>query len=151
LPDLLAKIKLVATPFNCPPNSLDRTMQAHSFKVRVDAVRDEAHGVRSFVISRLDGQPFDAYEPGAHIDVACPSGVTRQYSLCGDPARRDSHLFAVKRETSSRGGSRSLHDDAQIGTELSVGAPRNLFRCTARHARLHVRAGAVHGSRRRCR
>jgi len=47
-------------------------MQAHSFKVRVDAVRGEAHGVRSFVISRLDGQPFDPYEPGAQIDVACP-------------------------------------------------------------------------------
>ena len=64
-------------------------MQAQSFKVRVDAVRDEAHGVRSFAISRLDGVPFDAYEPGAHIDVTSPSGVTRQYSLCGDPDCRE--------------------------------------------------------------
>ena len=116
-------------------------MQAHSFKVRVDAVRDEAHGVRSFVISRLDGLPFDAYEPGAHIDVTSPSGVTRQYSLCGDPDCRDSHLFAVKKETQSRGGSRSLHDDVRIGTELSVGAPRNLFRL-AEGARRHVLIGA---------
>jgi vanillate O-demethylase ferredoxin subunit len=116
-------------------------MQAHSFKVRVDAVRDEAHGVRSFVISRLDGLPFDAYEPGAHIDVMSPSGVTRQYSLCGDPDCRDSHLFAVKKETQSRGGSRSLHDDVRIGTELSVGAPRNLFRL-AEGARRHVLIGA---------
>ncbi len=104
-------------------------------------MRDEAHGVRSFVISRLDGQPFDPYEPGAHIDVACPSGVTRPYPLCGDPARRDSHLFAVKREASSRGGSRSLHDNVQIGTELSVGAPRSLFRL-AEGTRKHVLIGA---------
>ncbi|WP_321793731.1 PDR/VanB family oxidoreductase [Caballeronia sp. J97] len=103
-------------------------MQAQTFKVRVDALREEAHGVRSFSISRLDGLPFDTYEPGAHIDVTGPSGITRQYSLCGDPACRDSHLFAVKKEEQSRGGSRSLHDEVGIGSELSVGAPRNLFR-----------------------
>ena len=116
-------------------------MQAQSFKVRVDAVRDEAHGVRSFVVSRLDGQPFDTYEPGAHIDVTSPAGVTRQYSLCGDPDRRESHLFAVKKEAQSRGGSRSLHDDVQIGTELSIGAPRNLFRLVE-EASTHVLIGA---------
>ncbi|CAG9227857.1 Vanillate O-demethylase oxidoreductase [Paraburkholderia sabiae] len=116
-------------------------MQAHSLKVRVDAVRDEAHGVRSFVVSRLDGQPFDTYEPGAHIDVTSPAGVTRQYSLCGDPDCRESHLFAVKKEAQSRGGSRSLHDDVQIGTELSIGAPRNLFRLVE-EASTHVLIGA---------
>ncbi|KXU86102.1 ferredoxin [Caballeronia megalochromosomata] len=103
-------------------------MQAQTFKVRVDALREEARGVRSFSISRLDGLPFDAYEPGAHIDVTGPSGITRQYSLCGDPACRDSHVFAVKKEEQSRGGSRSLHDEVGIGSELSIGAPRNLFR-----------------------
>jgi vanillate O-demethylase ferredoxin subunit len=116
-------------------------MQATTFKVRVDALRDEAHGIRSFSISRLDGQPFDAYEPGAHIDVTAPSGVTRQYSLCGDPDQRDAQLFAVKRESESRGGSRSLHDDVTIGTELSVGAPRNLFQL-APDAQHHVLLGA---------
>ncbi|WP_092001353.1 PDR/VanB family oxidoreductase [Paraburkholderia lycopersici] len=116
-------------------------MQATSYKVRVDALRDEAHGIRSFSITRLDGQPFDAYEPGAHIDVTAPSGVTRQYSLCGDPDRRDAQLFAVKRESASRGGSRSLHDDVTVGTELSVGAPRNLFQL-APEAQRHVLVGA---------
>ncbi|MFM0160090.1 PDR/VanB family oxidoreductase [Paraburkholderia sediminicola] len=102
-------------------------MERNTFNVRVDSVRDEAHGVRSFSVSRLDGQPFDHYEPGAHIDVTGPSGVTRQYSLCGDPDHREAHLFAVKREDASRGGSRSLHDDATVGSELTIGAPRNLF------------------------
>jgi ferredoxin-NADP reductase len=103
-------------------------MQAPTLKVRVDALREEAHGVRSFSISRLDGLPFDGYDPGAHIDVTSPSGITRQYSLCGDPACLDSHVFAVKKEEQSRGGSRSLHEEVTVGTELSVGAPRNLFR-----------------------
>ncbi|MFM0248342.1 vanillate O-demethylase ferredoxin subunit [Burkholderia sp. GAS332] len=102
-------------------------MERNTFNVRVDSVRDEAHGVRSFSVSRLDGQPFDHYEPGAHIDVTGPSGVTRQYSLCGDPDHREAHLFAVKREDASRGGSRSLHDDVTVGSELTIGAPRNLF------------------------
>lgn len=103
-------------------------MQAQVLKVRVDALCEEAHGVRSFSISRLDGLPFVRYEPGAHIDVTGPSGVTRQYSLCGDPECVETHTFAVKKEEQSRGGSRSLHEDVNVGSELSVSAPRNLFR-----------------------
>ncbi|QCP54078.1 oxidoreductase [Trinickia violacea] len=102
-------------------------MNASSLKVRVDAVRDEAVDIRSYRISRVDGYPFDAYEPGAHIDVTSPAGVTRQYSLCGDPDHTLAQLFAVKKEKDSRGGSRSLHDDVAVGSELWVSAPRNLF------------------------
>ncbi|WP_423395103.1 PDR/VanB family oxidoreductase [Burkholderia sp. LMG 21824] len=103
-------------------------MQANRHQVRIDALIDAAQDIRCFRISRVDGQPFDAYEPGAHIDVTAPSGITRQYSLCGNPDERGSYLFAVKKEAQSRGGSRSLHDDVQVGAELSIGAPRNLFR-----------------------
>ncbi|MFP3614513.1 PDR/VanB family oxidoreductase [Paraburkholderia sp. SIMBA_050] len=112
-------------------------MERTTFNVRVDSVRDEALGVRSFSVSRLDGQPFDDYEPGAHIDVTVPSGVTRQYSLCGDPDHREAHLFAVKREDASRGGSRSLHEDVAVGSKLTIGGPRNLFQL-APHAREHI-------------
>ncbi|MGU7784671.1 PDR/VanB family oxidoreductase [Burkholderia sp. PU8-34] len=112
-------------------------MEANRHKVRVDALIDEAQDIRCFRVSRVDGQPFDAYEPGAHIDVTAPSGITRQYSLCGHPDERASYLFAVKKEAASRGGSRSLHDDVQVGAELWIGAPRNLFRL-ASDAREHV-------------
>ncbi|MEC4771365.1 PDR/VanB family oxidoreductase [Burkholderia cenocepacia] len=103
-------------------------MQANRHQVRIDALIDAAQDIRCFRVSRVDGQPFDAYEPGAHIDVTAPSGVTRQYSLCGNPDERGSYLFAVKKEAQSRGGSRSLHDDVNVGAELSIGTPRNLFR-----------------------
>ncbi len=112
-------------------------MERTTINVRVDSVRDEAHGVRSFSVSRLDGRPFAHYEPGAHIDVTGPSGVTRQYSLCGDPDHREARLFAVKREDASRGGSRSLHDDVTVGSELTIGAPRNLFQL-APNAEEHI-------------
>ncbi|MGN6667828.1 MAG: PDR/VanB family oxidoreductase [Trinickia sp.] len=116
-------------------------MQASTFKVRVDAIRDEAQGIRSFRVSRIDGQPFDKYEPGAHIDVTAPSGITRQYSLCSDPDSNSHLLFAVKREPESRGGSRSLHDEVEIGGELLIGPPRNLFRLV-HEARFHLLVGA---------
>lgn len=116
-------------------------MQTSTLKVRVDAIRDEAQDIRSFRIVRLDGLPFDAYEPGAHIDVTAPSGITRQYSLCGDPTHCDAQLFAVKKETKSRGGSHSLHDDVVVGSELTVGLPRNLFRISEQ-AQTHVLIGA---------
>ncbi|MBR8235432.1 PDR/VanB family oxidoreductase [Burkholderia sp. AU42008] len=103
-------------------------MQANRHQVRIDALIDAAQDIRCFRVSRVDGQPFDAYEPGAHIDVTAPSGITRQYSLCGNPDERGSYLFAVKKEAQSRGGSRSLHDDVSVGAELSIGTPRNLFR-----------------------
>ncbi|SAL55637.1 PDR/VanB family oxidoreductase [Caballeronia humi] len=116
-------------------------MQAQTLRVRVDALREEAHGVRSFSISRLDGLPFERYEPGAHIDVTSPAGITRQYSLCGDPECRDSQIFAVKKEAESRGGSRWLHDEVNVGSELSIGAPRNLFRLEE-NASEHILIGA---------
>jgi ferredoxin-NADP reductase len=106
-------------------------MSSSVINVCVDAVRDEAPGIRSYAISRVDGAPLDVYEPGAHIDVTSPSGVTRQYSLCGDPDLREQHLFAVKREGASRGGSSSLHDHVEAGAHLLIGPPRSLFRLDA--------------------
>ena len=96
---------------------------------RIDALLDAAQDIRCFRVSRVDGQPFDAYEPGAHIDVTAPSGITRQYSLCGNPDERGSYLFAVKKKR-SRAAARVRCDDVQVGAELSIGAPRNLFRLT---------------------
>ena len=112
-------------------------MDKQHLKVNVVSIRDEAPGIRAFSIARADGCPFDQYEPGAHIDVHAPSGVTRQYSLCGDPSRRELLSFAVKREDASRGGSRSLHDDVYLGTELTVSLPRNLFQL-APEAQRHI-------------
>lgn len=105
-------------------------------KVRIQSIVDEARDIRSFRLVRSDGQPFDAYEPGAHVDVTGPTGVTRQYSLCSPPDDRSAYLVAVKKEAASRGGSSALHE-VEEGAELDMGAPRNLFRL-APEAREHV-------------
>lgn len=64
------------------------------------------------------------WEPGAHLEVETPAGI-RQYSLCGRP---DDHVtIAILREEDGRGGSKNLHDQVQVGTELRVRGPRNHF------------------------
>lgn len=97
-------------------------------KVRIERIVDEALDIRSFRLVRSDGQPLDSYEPGAHVDLTGPTGVTRQYSLCSPPQDRRAYLVAVKKEAQSRGGSLALHEQVEEGMELEMGAPRNLFR-----------------------
>lgn len=96
-------------------------------KLIADTIIDETPDIRSFRFVRADGQDLPEYEPGAHIDVTAPSGITRQYSLCGPLDDKRAYTVAVKKEVESRGGSRSLHDDVTVGMELEIGAPRNLF------------------------
>lgn len=100
-------------------------------KVKIERIVDEALDIRSFRLVRSDGQPLDTYEPGAHVDLTGPTGVTRQYSLCSPPQDRRAYLVAVKKEAASRGGSLALHEQVEEGMELEMGAPRNLFRLDA--------------------
>ncbi|MFI8481439.1 PDR/VanB family oxidoreductase [Pseudomonas sp. NPDC078700] len=100
-------------------------------KVRIEKIADEAQDIRSLRLVRVDGQPFDAYEPGAHVDITGPTGVTRQYSLCSPPDDGSAYLVAVKREAKSRGGSQALHELVEEGAELEIGVPRCLFRLDA--------------------
>jgi len=96
-------------------------------KLIVESITQEAPGILAFRLADPAGAPLPAYAPGAHVDVTVPGGITRQYSLCGDPADRSAYLIAVKLEADSRGGSRALHADVKPGSTLEVGAPRNLF------------------------
>jgi len=93
--------------------------------VTVTAGRLEAGQVISLTLEAAEALP--AWEPGAHIDVRLPSGLIRQYSLCGDPAD-PAYTIAVLRETGGRGGSAEIHDTALLGRTLDIRGPRNHFR-----------------------
>lgn len=90
-------------------------------------VRLEAADVVSVVLARPDGSSLPSWEPGAHIDLTLPSGLIRQYSLCGDPADKTTYTVAVLRERQGRGGSAEIHDAALVGRTLTVRGPRNHF------------------------
>ncbi|WP_030986170.1 PDR/VanB family oxidoreductase [Streptomyces sp. NRRL WC-3744] len=76
---------------------------------------------------RLAGRDLPAWEPGAHIDLVLPSGLVRQYSLCGDPEDTSSYTVAARLVEDGRGGSREVHEQVTEGMELQVRGPRNRF------------------------
>src|SRR5205807_3748961 len=94
---------------------------------RVVAIRDETEEIKSFRLARADGKALKPFDPGAHISVQIPDGLTRQYSLVNGPGERDAYHIAVKREPESRGGSRALHDRVTVGETLMIAGPRNHF------------------------
>lgn len=75
-----------------------------------------------------DGGRLPEWSAGAHIDLHLPSGLIRQYSLCGDRHHSDSYRVAVKRDPHGRGGSAFIHDRLTVGSVLAYGGPRNTFR-----------------------
>lgn len=86
-----------------------------------------ADGVISLEIAAPDGRTLPEWSPGSHLELRLPSGLRRQYSLCGDPTKRTSYTVCVLREDDGRGGSAEVHDRLAIGDSLTVTGPRNNF------------------------
>jgi ferredoxin-NADP reductase len=89
--------------------------------------RLEAHGLVSLELQRPDGGRLPDWTPGAHIDLILPNGVTRPYSLCGDPRDWQRYRVGVLRDADSRGGSHYIHDSLEVGHSITFGGPRNNF------------------------
>ncbi|MFC6087316.1 PDR/VanB family oxidoreductase [Sphaerisporangium aureirubrum] len=109
------------------PARATRTGSNAEADVVVVARTDEAEDVVGVELALPTGGPLPAWTPGAHIDVLLPGGLTRQYSLCGDPARRGRWRIAVLREGAGRGGSRWIADELAEGATLRVRGPRDNF------------------------
>ena len=93
--------------------------------VVVEKIKEEAADIKSFRLVSRTGAALPPFEAGAHIDVQV-GGVTRQYSLCSDPADTSAYLIGVKLEAQSRGGSKAVHA-LKEGDHLEISEPRNLF------------------------
>ena len=86
-----------------------------------------ADGVVALTLRHPDGGELPAWTPGAHVDLVLSDDLTRQYSLCGDPAERTAWQVAVLQEPDGRGGSAFVHDKLSAGTTVRVRGPRNHF------------------------
>ncbi|WP_412078184.1 PDR/VanB family oxidoreductase [Streptomyces xanthophaeus] len=75
----------------------------------------------------LRSPELPAWTPGAHVDITLPSGLVRQYSLCGDPAEAGAYTIAIRLVEDGRGGSREAHERLVEGAELELRPPRNRF------------------------
>jgi hypothetical protein len=116
-------------------------------EVEIVGVAALAHGVRAYTLRAADRGPLPAWSPGAHISVpvTLPEGTAtnRQYSLAGDPARRDIYEFAVLDVDPGRGGSRYVQRHYALGTRLRIDAPRNRFALDPAHATVTLVAGGI--------
>jgi ferredoxin-NADP reductase len=86
-----------------------------------------AEGVVVLDLAHPENEDLPRWGPGAHIDLILGDGLTRQYSLCGDPRDSGTWRVGVLLESNSRGGSRYVHQSLNEGGTVRVRGPRNHF------------------------
>lgn len=101
--------------------------QDSPIEMRVTARRELTRDVTEFTLEPAADIGLPSYAPGAHITLQTPSGAMRRYSLILPGIDPDKYVIAVKKEPASRGGSRSMHEDAHEGRVLAVQPPKNDF------------------------
>ena len=87
-----------------------------------------AHNMVSIELVDPASAELPAFSAGAHVDVTVPGGLVRQYSLCNSATERHRYVIGVWNDANSRGGSKALHAQVNVGDTLKVGLPRNRFR-----------------------
>ncbi|MGZ9892496.1 cytochrome P450 [Bordetella bronchiseptica] len=117
---------------------------AISRPVVVERVDPVARDIVMLTLASPDGKALPRWAPGAHIDVECgDTGLSRQYSLCGDPADAARLRIAVLKEAEGRGGSAWIHEQARPGQRLRIRGPRNHFRLDETAGRAIFIAGGI--------
>jgi ferredoxin-NADP reductase len=61
------------------------------------------------------------------IDLLLANDLSRQYSLCGDPADRNAWRIGVLRAPDGRSGSIHVHDALRASAPIRMRGPRNHF------------------------
>lgn len=112
-------------------------------EVQVTARVIEAPGICSFELAHPGGELLPAFTAGAHIDLHLPGGLVRQYSLCNASGERHRYLIGVLNDPASRGGSRAVHEQLQVGSKLMISEPRNLFALVPEAGRSLLFAGGI--------
>ncbi|MFH8792963.1 PDR/VanB family oxidoreductase [Streptomyces sp. NPDC017941] len=110
-----------------PVSGQPRTRALRLLVARHERVAD---GVVRLRLESTSRAPLPSWEPGAHLDLVLPSGLVRQYSLCGDPGDTSSYTVATRLigpGDGGRGGSREVHEALAEGMEVEVRGPRNRF------------------------
>ncbi|CAM5499682.1 PDR/VanB family oxidoreductase [Eoetvoesiella caeni] len=101
--------------------------QAQKLEVIIARYMAEAKDVMLLELRDARGRALPAFEPGAHVEVSLPNGLTRQYSLLNDCRETDRYVLAVGKAADSRGGSACVHESLTQGAPLQISAPRNNF------------------------
>jgi ferredoxin-NADP reductase len=100
----------------------------HTMQLRVERIERAADKINFITLVDAGGAVLPAWDAGAHLELHLPSGLRRQYSLCGDMGDRYSYTVAVLRVDDGRGGSIEIHDTGLVGRTLEIRGPINKFR-----------------------
>lgn len=116
------------------------TSVAPRIEAVVTDVRQVTPHVKRFRLQSREGGLLPPFGGGAHIVVEMRDGPTvrrNAYSLMSSPADTSFYEISVRRDDQGRGGSRFMHDQVAVGTQLLIGYPVNLFPVNNR-ARKHL-------------
>ena len=102
-----------------------------------------ARDIMCFELQHPEGQDLPPFSAGAHIPVQVPGGSMRAYSLCGNTQDLSHYQIAVKREANGRGGSKRLVDEVQVGQQLNIGLPQNMFELSPKVSQFVFIAGGI--------
>ncbi|MBT9594797.1 MAG: oxidoreductase [Vitreoscilla sp.] len=108
-----------------------------TLSVRVARKTTEALDICSFELVEAGGGKLPPFSAGSHVDVQVGDGLTRQYSLCNDPAASHHYQIAVLRDPKTRGGSAAMHERVNVGDLIRISAPKNHF-ALAHDAQRHL-------------
>jgi ferredoxin-NADP reductase/nitrite reductase/ring-hydroxylating ferredoxin subunit len=125
--------------------SLPESTDHHELPTRVQVLRTwtAGAGVRGLELGPVGERPLPSGQAGAHLDVALPGGVVRQYSLVNGPGETDRYVIGVKRTDDSAGGSVAVHEQVREGDVLAVSLPRNGFPLRQDRTRTLLVAGGI--------
>ncbi len=112
-------------------------------EMRLAAVETVARDTNVYTFRRPDGGRLPPYQPGAHIDIHLPNGITRQFSLLNPDPDPASYVVAIKLDAASRGGSRYIFEELKVGDTLKISAPRNNFPLAADAEHVVLFAGGI--------
>lgn len=100
-----------------------------TLSVKVANIRQLTPVIREFTFVPVDNE-LPAFSAGSHIVVEVPTGERVQrnpYSLLSDPRDHSQYRIAVRRLDESRGGSQGMHGNVDIGDQIDVSLPQNMF------------------------
>ncbi len=124
-------------------------MQNDTINVKVSQKTLLGTNIMGFTLVPMAGGALPAWQPGAHVQLnlsmpdeqGMPAILQRQYSLCGDCDNESAWQIAVLGDESGRGGSVYIHQELQVGDEISVSLPRNHFAFTPSPKCLFIAGG----------
>ena len=96
-------------------------------KLRLVSITYVADATNIYEFQSTDGSVLPAYEPGAHVGIHLPNGISREYSLTRPYKAGQGYLVGIKLDRASKGGSRYIHENVRAGQILEVEAPKNNF------------------------